>query len=110
MCNPPFYGAAAEVSSSQSAKALAPFAVRPVSFRQVALSDVRHEKICTGGEAEMITPGGEVAFVGRIVSESVALSARIRSVSLLLRPQVESRSVSALDADGSQALSASFRA
>ncbi|KAL8279856.1 hypothetical protein RQP46_007706 [Phenoliferia psychrophenolica] len=57
MCNPPFYASAAEVDESFAAK----------------------DAVCTGGTAEMITDGGEVAFVGRIVAESVALGHKIRS-------------------------------
>ncbi|KAI5119688.1 hypothetical protein M0805_003575 [Coniferiporia weirii] len=53
MCNPPFYGSAAEVARSADGKALGPNAV------------------CTGAEVEMITPGGEEAFVQRMVTESL---------------------------------------
>ncbi|KAH8114957.1 hypothetical protein DFH11DRAFT_1508325 [Phellopilus nigrolimitatus] len=53
MCNPPFYGSATEVARSAESKALEPSAV------------------CTGAEVEMITPGGEEAFVQRMVTESL---------------------------------------
>ncbi|KAI5474536.1 ribosomal RNA large subunit methyltransferase F [Pseudohyphozyma bogoriensis] len=66
MCNPPFYSSAEEVADSLAAKELEPFAV------------------CTGGTREMITPGGEVAFVGRMVDETLVLGDRIRWFSSLL--------------------------
>ncbi|THH04214.1 hypothetical protein EW145_g5687 [Phellinidium pouzarii] len=53
MCNPPFYGSTAEVARSADGKALEPNA------------------ICTGADVEMVTPGGEEAFVQRMVSESL---------------------------------------
>ncbi|BGP43199.1 hypothetical protein JCM10449v2_007227 [Rhodotorula kratochvilovae] len=55
MCNPPFYTSQDEIDASLAAKELEPFAK------------------CTGAENEMVTPGGEVAFVSRIVEESFDL-------------------------------------
>ncbi|KAI0370786.1 S-adenosyl-L-methionine dependent methyltransferase [Pilatotrama ljubarskyi] len=52
MCNPPFYSSRDEVLQSAEAKELGPNAV------------------CTGADVEMITPGGEAGFVGRMVEES----------------------------------------
>ncbi|PFH53327.1 hypothetical protein AMATHDRAFT_79160, partial [Amanita thiersii Skay4041] len=52
MCNPPFYTSKEEIMHSSKAKELPPNA------------------ICNGAEVEMITPGGELAFVGRIIEES----------------------------------------
>ncbi|KAI6047451.1 hypothetical protein EDC04DRAFT_2864518 [Pisolithus marmoratus] len=52
MCNPPFYSSAEEMAQSAETKEFGPNAV------------------CTGAEVEMITPGGEVAFVSRIFMES----------------------------------------
>ncbi|KAF8591744.1 hypothetical protein K439DRAFT_1401880 [Ramaria rubella] len=52
MCNPPFYGSASEIKDSAKAKVLPPNAV------------------CTGAETEMITPGGETAFVLQMLHES----------------------------------------
>nr|CRX79130.1 hypothetical protein ls5930a1_00173 [Leucosporidium scottii]CRX79207.1 hypothetical protein ls5931a1_00046 [Leucosporidium scottii] len=66
MCNPPFYSGADEVSDSLAAKELEPYA------------------ICTGGANEMVTEGGEVAFVGRMVEESLTCGERIRWFSSLL--------------------------
>ena len=58
MCNPPFYGSREEVLQSAEAKELGPSAV------------------CTGTDNEMITPGGEVAFVRLTVEESLVLGTR----------------------------------
>ncbi|KAJ8453876.1 hypothetical protein ONZ51_g13354 [Trametes cubensis] len=60
MCNPPFYGSREEVLQSAEAKELGPNAV------------------CTGADVEMITPGGEAAFVGRMVEESMQLRGKCR--------------------------------
>lgn len=62
MCNPPFYESHDEIRDLAALKAVEPFAT------------------CTGSQVEMITPGGEVAFVGRLVDESVSASSRIRCV------------------------------
>ncbi|GAA5827906.1 hypothetical protein JCM11251_007724 [Rhodosporidiobolus azoricus] len=55
MCNPPFYASEDEISSSLTAKELDPFAV------------------CTGASNELLTQGGEVAFVSRMIEESLEL-------------------------------------
>ncbi|KAJ7599347.1 S-adenosyl-L-methionine dependent methyltransferase [Mycena floridula] len=60
MCNPPFYANAEEVAQSAESKALEPNAV------------------CTGASVEMITPGGESAFVRRMVEESLVHRTRCR--------------------------------
>ncbi|KAI1790020.1 S-adenosyl-L-methionine dependent methyltransferase [Ganoderma leucocontextum] len=60
MCNPPFYSSREDVAQSADAKELGPNA------------------ICTGGDMEMITPGGETAFVGRMVEESLVLRHKCR--------------------------------
>ncbi|KAI0334613.1 S-adenosyl-L-methionine dependent methyltransferase [Cubamyces sp. BRFM 1775] len=60
MCNPPFYSSREEVLQSAEAKELGPNAV------------------CTGADVEMITPGGETAFVGRMVDESMQLRGKCR--------------------------------
>ncbi|GAA5839161.1 hypothetical protein JCM9279_002613 [Rhodotorula babjevae] len=67
MCNPPFYSSQDEIDSSLAAKEIEPFAK------------------CTGAENEMITPGGEVAFVSRMIEESLKLGrSRIRWFTSLL--------------------------
>ncbi|OKL62360.1 hypothetical protein UA08_03054 [Talaromyces atroroseus] len=59
MCNPPFYESEEELTSSAAAKSRPPFTA------------------CTGSAVEMITPGGEVAFVSAIVMQSVDLKTRV---------------------------------
>ncbi|GAA5901461.1 hypothetical protein JCM5296_003016 [Sporobolomyces johnsonii] len=67
MCNPPFYASPDEIAASLAAKELEPFAV------------------CTGASNEMLTPGGEVAFVSRMIDESLSLgSTKIRWFTSLL--------------------------
>ncbi|KAI0665371.1 S-adenosyl-L-methionine dependent methyltransferase [Trametes maxima] len=60
MCNPPFYSSRDEVFRSAEAKELGPNAV------------------CTGADVEMITPGGEAVFVGKMVEESLRLREKCR--------------------------------
>ncbi|KAK2459741.1 hypothetical protein APHAL10511_008242 [Amanita phalloides] len=60
MCNPPFYGSADEIKRSAAAKELPP------------------NGVCTGAQVEMITPGGELGFISRILNESIQHSERCR--------------------------------
>ncbi|KAK7692919.1 hypothetical protein QCA50_004558 [Cerrena zonata] len=60
MCNPPFYSDKDEVRQSAEAKQIGPNAV------------------CTGADVEMITPGGESAFVCKMVHESINFGAKCR--------------------------------
>jgi len=60
MCNPPFYESKAEMLTTASSKQRAPFTA------------------CTGSESEMVTPGGEVAFVTRMIEESLVLQDRVQ--------------------------------
>ncbi|EJU00227.1 hypothetical protein DACRYDRAFT_68457, partial [Dacryopinax primogenitus] len=66
MCNPPFYSSAEEVADLAGMKELDPSGV------------------CTGSDNEMITPGGEVGFVGRMVRESTRVGRRCRWYTSLL--------------------------
>ncbi|KAG8908949.1 hypothetical protein FRB99_000052 [Tulasnella sp. 403] len=66
MCNPPFYSSADEIMASSEAKELGPHAV------------------CTGAPVEMVTEGGEVGFVTRMVLESKVFGDRIRWYTSLL--------------------------
>lgn len=59
MCNPPFFADSAEMSSNLEAKAAPPNAV------------------CSGSANEMVTPGGESAFVARMIEESLVLKDRV---------------------------------
>ena len=58
MCNPPFFSSLSDLLSSAAAKTRPPHSA------------------CTGAEIEMVTPGGEVAFVTRMIEESLAMQHR----------------------------------
>lgn len=60
MCNPPFYTSATDLLTSASAKSRPP------------------NSACTGSASEMVTPGGEVAFVSKILEESLRLRERVQ--------------------------------
>lgn len=60
MCNPPFYSDADDIAASAELKADA------------------SQTSCTGAPCEMITAGGEVAFVMRIFGESQQLGTRVQ--------------------------------
>lgn len=59
MCNPPFYSSSSELLASAAAKSRPPHSA------------------CTGAEIEMVTLGGEVAFVSRMIDESIGLKERV---------------------------------
>ncbi|PFH55961.1 hypothetical protein XA68_17321 [Ophiocordyceps unilateralis] len=59
MTNPPFYASEADMLESARRKARPPWSA------------------CTGSRTEMVVEGGEVAFVGRIMSESLVLGRRV---------------------------------
>ncbi|KAJ5794789.1 hypothetical protein N7457_001388 [Penicillium paradoxum] len=60
MCNPPFYTTRDELVQSAEQKNRIPFSA------------------CTGAEVEMVTNGGEVAFVKKMIEESLMLRDRIQ--------------------------------
>ncbi|CZT12009.1 hypothetical protein WAI453_003291 [Rhynchosporium graminicola] len=60
MCNPPFYTSAAELLTSASLKQRPPFTA------------------CTGSTSEMVTPGGEISFISRMIDESLLLKDRVQ--------------------------------
>ncbi|KAJ6132665.1 hypothetical protein N7471_007880 [Penicillium samsonianum] len=60
MCNPPFYTSANELKQSAEQKEREPFST------------------CTGAEVEMVTRGGEVAFVKQMIDESLQLRDRVQ--------------------------------
>ncbi|KAG9018233.1 hypothetical protein FRB90_011802 [Tulasnella sp. 427] len=66
MCNPPFYSTFSEAVNSPVIKEFDSFAV------------------CTGAEVEMVTEGGEVGFVRRMILESKELKERCRWYTSLL--------------------------
>ncbi|KAI2975231.1 hypothetical protein CBS147323_1101 [Aspergillus niger] len=59
MCNPPFYASRDELIASAEAKERPPFSA------------------CTGAEVEMVTTGGEIAFITRMIEESLRLRERV---------------------------------
>ncbi|KAL4905167.1 hypothetical protein BDW74DRAFT_185245 [Aspergillus multicolor] len=59
MCNPPFYASQDEMVASAEEKDRLPFSA------------------CTGAEVEMVTPGGEVSFVARMITESITLRDKV---------------------------------
>jgi 23S rRNA (adenine1618-N6)-methyltransferase len=60
MCNPPFYESRTDMLTSAASKQRPPFTA------------------CTGSENEMVTPGGEVSFVSRMIDESLVLRDRVQ--------------------------------
>ncbi|KAL9129432.1 MAG: hypothetical protein Q9217_002106 [Psora testacea] len=58
LCNPPFYASSADLIASAASKSRPPYSA------------------CTGADVEMVTPGGEVAFVSRMIDESKNLDER----------------------------------
>ncbi|KAJ5958884.1 uncharacterized protein N7479_006034 [Penicillium vulpinum] len=60
MCNPPFYTSTDELIKSAEKKERDPFSA------------------CTGVEVEMVTSGGEVAFVKKMIDESLQLRDRVQ--------------------------------
>ncbi|KAK6512787.1 hypothetical protein TWF506_008954 [Arthrobotrys conoides] len=60
MCNPPFYTSINDMLLSAKKKAVPPLSA------------------CTGSTTEMVTDGGEVAFVNRMVEESLKLKGKVR--------------------------------
>ena len=66
MTNPPFYASKESMLESAAAKSRPPFSA------------------CTGAEIEMVTNGGEVAFVKRIFEESKSLADRVQWFSAML--------------------------
>ncbi|KAK6346867.1 hypothetical protein TWF696_006972 [Orbilia brochopaga] len=60
MCNPPFYSSVNDMLASAKLKSVPPLSA------------------CTGTTTEMVTEGGEVAFVTRMVDESLILREKVR--------------------------------
>ncbi|KAI9887988.1 MAG: hypothetical protein M1823_000245 [Watsoniomyces obsoletus] len=66
MCNPPFYDSREEMLSLAEKKHRPPFSA------------------CTGAEIEMITPGGEIGFIQRLIDESVVLKEEVQWYTTML--------------------------
>ena len=66
MCNPPFYSSTSDLLASASSKSRPPYSA------------------CTGAEVEMVTSGGELAFVKRMIEESQQLRERVQWYSTML--------------------------
>ncbi|ELR04081.1 hypothetical protein GMDG_06583 [Pseudogymnoascus destructans 20631-21] len=60
LTNPPFFTSSSDLLASATLKS------RPPS------------SVCTGAQSEMVSPGGETAFVARMIAESVPLGQRVR--------------------------------
>ncbi|KAJ5585916.1 hypothetical protein N7450_005703 [Penicillium hetheringtonii] len=60
MCNPPFYTSRQEMLQLSENKAQEP------------------SSVCTGADVEMVAPGGEIAFVTRMIEESLHLRTQIQ--------------------------------
>ncbi len=73
MCNPPFYGSAKEVMKANQRKNRN---LRRVSEKRGTLKSqsVNSKKNFGGQDAELWCPGGEVAFVKRMIEQSVQFS------------------------------------
>jgi 23S rRNA (adenine1618-N6)-methyltransferase len=76
MCNPPFYSSREEMVMSAETKERPPFSVRSKGL--VYASNLSYFQACTGAEVEMVTPGGEVSFVSRMIDESLQLRKRVQ--------------------------------
>ncbi|KAJ3183995.1 hypothetical protein HDU85_001846 [Gaertneriomyces sp. JEL0708] len=87
MCNPPFYASEEQMKMSSEGKEKPPFA------------------ICTGSSTEMVTPGGEIAFILRVVKESTKprMRERIRWFTSLIGRKEDVTVVTAeLEGNGSE--------
>ena len=60
MCNPPFFADKSEMVGNRSG-------CRP-----------QPSSVCTGTDSETVTSGGEVAFVGKMIDDSLKLGSRIK--------------------------------
>jgi 23S rRNA A1618 N6-methylase RlmF len=79
MCNPPFYENEDQIQTSRAMKEFDPPAVNSVFLNPHNSADPRprKNKVCTGARNEMITDGGEIAFIRQILSESKELGGKV---------------------------------
>ncbi|KAI8850542.1 hypothetical protein BC829DRAFT_388973 [Chytridium lagenaria] len=71
MCNPPFYANTEDLMQGYKTK------------------DNQPTTVCTGSEQEMVTEGGEISFIKRIVKESQLISQSIRWFTTLVAKKAD---------------------
>jgi hypothetical protein len=108
MCNPPFYSSAAEMQESADFKQQGPSAVSAFERGARYCSDCPSQ-VCRGTDGEMITQGGEEAFVGRMIDESCE-AGRAENVVCVAADRPTLSKLTQSRSDGSRACSASSRA
>lgn len=64
MCNPPFFSSSSEVYKNKSR----------------SINRPKPSSICTGSESEILTSGGEVEFVAKMITDSLRLRTRIKYI------------------------------
>ena len=76
MCNPPFYASRDEMLASAETKERPPFSVshHPTNHKH---DKPNTTQACTGAEIEMVTSGGEIDFVTRMIDESIELGDQV---------------------------------
>ena len=76
VCNPPFYGSAAEAAAANQRKRF-----------NLKLADSPQQRNFGGQQHELWCPGGELAFIGQMISESVAFASQVGWFSSLVSQQ-----------------------
>ncbi|WP_372626300.1 23S rRNA (adenine(1618)-N(6))-methyltransferase RlmF [Arsukibacterium sp.] len=76
VCNPPFYGSAAEAAAANQRKRF-----------NLKLADSPQQRNFGGQQHELWCPGGELAFIGQMISESVAFANQVGWFSSLVSQQ-----------------------
>ncbi|KKO44338.1 23S rRNA methyltransferase [Arsukibacterium ikkense] len=76
VCNPPFYGSAAEAAAANQRKRT-----------NLGLSASAEQRNFAGQQHELWCPGGELAFIRQLISESVAFASQVGWFSSLVSQQ-----------------------
>lgn len=76
VCNPPFYGSAAEAAAANQRKRT-----------NLKLTDNPQQRNFAGQQHELWCPGGELAFIKQLINESVAFAAQVGWFSSLVSQQ-----------------------